>query len=126
TLVTLGCSKINGSAAEHSGKARERLQGLLRIRPCPSARRITAEGQSQHGQAPLHICRYSSPDGWIRHDTILHFVSFVVFSRLSNGVGARRMANNVRQPAVKVITLLASAHPLSAGPVGDSETRVMT
>jgi hypothetical protein len=64
----VGCSMTYGPAAECSSKARERLQVLLRIRPRPSARRITAESQSQRRQAPVRIGSYSSSDKWIRHD----------------------------------------------------------
>ena len=71
-----GLFQINGPATECSSKARERLQLLLRIRPCPSTRRITAESQSQRGQAPLRIGSHSSSDQWIRHDFLCFFCLF--------------------------------------------------
>src|SRR5262245_47998385 len=82
---------INGPATECSSKARERLQVLLRIRPCPSTRRITAKSQSQRGQAPLRIGSHSSSDEWIRHD----FLCF--FCRLSACLG--ELASRERQMA---------------------------
>src|SRR5919197_1965667 len=45
TLVIVGSSMLNGAAAEGSSKTRECLQILLRVRPCPAARWITAESQ---------------------------------------------------------------------------------
>src|SRR5215475_12889538 len=42
-IVIVRGSKIKSSAAECSGKARERLEVLLRIRPSPSSRRISTE-----------------------------------------------------------------------------------
>jgi hypothetical protein len=76
-------AKSKGAAAEGSSKARERLQVLVRIRLCPTARRITAESQSQHGQAPLCIGRCRSPDQWIRHALIFLFVPFCRLSATS-------------------------------------------
>ena len=100
---------LYGPAAECSSKTRERLQVLLRIRPCPSAGRITAESQSQRRQAPLRIGSYSSSDESIRHDILTLFVSFVVFPRAWDGLASReRQLTNTRDSS--------QLKPLSANP----------
>ena len=74
----------------------------MRIRPCPSARRITAESQSQRGQAPLRIGSYSSSDESIRH----YICSLCFICHLSACLGRTRFVRTTdgkypRQLAVK-------------------------
>src|SRR6516165_4955216 len=69
TLMIVGGSMPNGGSAEGLSKARECLQILLRIGPCPTARRITAESQSQCGKAPLCVGCRSGLDQRIGHDS---------------------------------------------------------
>src|SRR4029077_2025179 len=95
---------INGPAAACSSKARERLQVLLRIRPCPSARRITAESQSQRGQASLHIESYSSSDEWIRHDKILPFFASKLRETWLLHTGAR----DISQPGASPLRIASN------------------
>jgi hypothetical protein len=89
-----------GPASECPSKARERLQVLLRIRPRPSARRITAESQSQRRQAPLRIGSYSSSDQWIMMYSSL-------WGRVLNGSELRHILDKI-----SIIKLAHSLHKL--------------
>ena len=99
-------------------RRRMRLQVLLRIRPCPSARRITAESQSQRGQAPLRIRSYSSSDEWIRHD----FKSPFRFN-LSSFRVPMTDGKHIRQPAVKAGLRPPNAATDSGKPEGRNRKR---